>query len=431
MKTKIGILVLAICTTFLNVQAQRRVVTARATSYDISDNLDLDAVASIFGDSENLEDFEYRLNDPNNRISNLDLNEDGYIDYLRVVENSSDRNSLVVLQAVLDEDVYQDVATIEIERVSNGNLRVQIVGDSYIYGPNYIIEPVFVRTPLIFSFFWGPRYITYHSPYYWNYYPSWYSYYSPYPTFKYHKHIHVHINRYNTYHRTSERHIQFSGDNYNHIRRSDYATRYPDRAFANRNRDVSNRNELIERRSSGSENRRRNDNIQRSNDRQYQDSRKFGTIRNEQQRNVNENRRPASNVQSGSGQTRTRENNNVSPRKRADYSNGANQIKSGKRNEGSSVSRNRSVTAPSKSVEQVRSTNRNNDSRNQSVSRPAPERSTNRIESPKPSSAPREKSGSVSRSRSNSEVKQAPQSGKKAESSKRTDKKDSDDRKRR
>ena len=63
MKTKIGILVLALCTSFFNLQAQRRVVTtARAASYDISDNLDLDAVASIFGESKDLEDFEYRLN---------------------------------------------------------------------------------------------------------------------------------------------------------------------------------------------------------------------------------------------------------------------------------------------------------------------------------------------------------------------------------
>ena len=108
MKTKIGIFVLVLCTSFFTLDAQRRVTTtARATSNDISDNLDLEAVASIFGDSENLEDFERRLNDPNTRISNLDLNQDGYIDYLRVLENSSDRNSAVIIQAVLDQDVYQ------------------------------------------------------------------------------------------------------------------------------------------------------------------------------------------------------------------------------------------------------------------------------------------------------------------------------------
>ena len=40
----------------------------------------------IVSKSKNLEDFEHRLNDPENRISNLDLNNDGYVDFLRVVE---------------------------------------------------------------------------------------------------------------------------------------------------------------------------------------------------------------------------------------------------------------------------------------------------------------------------------------------------------
>jgi hypothetical protein len=448
MKTKIGILVLALCTTFFNLQAQRMVTTARATSYDISDNLDLDAVASIFGDSENLEDFEYRLNDPDNRISNLDLNEDGYIDYLRVVENSSDRNSLVVIQAVLDEDVYQDVATIEIEKVQNGNLRVQIVGDSYIYGSDYIIEPVFVRTPIIFSFFWGQHYRPYSSPYYWNYYPSWYSYYRPYPTFRYQRDVYVHINSYNTYNRVYDRNIQFSGDNYNRIRRSDYASRYPDRAFVNRHEGLRNKQELNERRPNNSINRQRDNDIQRSNDRQYQGNRKSASGRNEGQGNVNENRRPTYNGQSGSNQTRTRENTNVNNnRKRSDYSNRSVQNNSSNRNEGqrnvnenrrptyngqsgsnqtrtrenSNVDTNRKRSDFSNGSVQNNSGNRNESTfgrpatRNQSVS--TPQRSANRVESAQRNSAPREKSGSVSgQRRSNNEVKQNPQSAARSES---------------
>jgi cystathionine beta-lyase family protein involved in aluminum resistance len=78
--------------------AQRAVVTAN--NYDISDNLDLQAVASIFGESKDLSDFEFRLNDPNLRINNLDLNRDGYVDYLRVVELVEGRTHLIVIQAV-------------------------------------------------------------------------------------------------------------------------------------------------------------------------------------------------------------------------------------------------------------------------------------------------------------------------------------------
>jgi len=404
MKTKIGILVLALCTTFFNVQAQRRVVTtARATSYDISDNLDLDAVASIFGDSENLEDFERRLNDPNDRISNLDLNEDGYIDYLRVIETSTDRNSLVVVQAVLDDDVFQDVATIEVERVHNGTPRIQIVGDAYIYGPDYIIEPYFVHTPLIFSFFWGPRYSPWRSPYYWDYYPSWYSYYSPYSPFRYHRHIYEHINVQNTYHRANSRNINFSGDNYNRIRRNDYANRHPDRAFQNRHEGLKNRYELNDRRPNSQVNRQRNTDVQRSNDRQYQYNRQSNSGRNERQRDVNVNRRPAYQEKSGSTQTQPRQYKQESNRNRPQ----GNDRQIQQRNENRNQSYERRAAPERRSVS-------------------TPQRSTQRVEQQQRSSAPREKSGSVSgRNRSNSEVKQNQKSNQKSESTKKEEKKES------
>ena len=402
MKTKIGILVLALCASFFNVNAQRRVVTtARATSYDISDNLDLDAVASIFGDSENLEDFERRLNDPDNRISNLDLNEDGYIDYLRVVENSSDRNSLVVVQAVLGQDVYQDVATIEIERVNNGNPRIQIVGDAYIYGSNYIIEPVFYRTPLIFSFFWGPRYSPWISPYYWNYYPRWYSYYRPYSPFKYRRHIYGHINFENKYRRADSHNIHFSGDNYSRIRRNDFADRHPERAFENRHQGVNNRNELIQRRSDRSgAGYQRNSNAQRPNSTVRPERQNSRTESSQKRQSTNEYRRPTNQVKSGSTQTQPREYNGNSNRSRT---------------------QNNSQQIQQRSENRSQSYERRNAPEQRSVS--TPQRSTQRVESPQRTSAPREKSASVKRqNRSNSTAKQSQRSTQKTESTKNEDK---------
>jgi len=406
MKTKIGILVLALCTSFFNVQAQRRVVTtARATSYDISDNLDLDAVASIFGESENLEEFERKLNDPDNPISNLDLNEDGYIDYLRVVENSSDQNSLVVIQAVLGDNVFQDVATIEVERVQNGNPRVQIVGDPYIYGSDYIIEPDFYHTPLIFSFFWGPRYSPWQSPYYWNYYPRWYSYYRPCSPFRYRRNIFAHIDYENHYRRADSRNIHFSGDNYSRIRRDDFANRHPERAFQNRNEGVRNRYELNERRPNSQVNR----DVQRSNDRQYQNSRQPNSVRTERQRNVNQNSRPAYQEKSGSTQTQPRQYNGNSNRNRTQ--NNGQQIQQRSENRNQSFERR---SAPEQ----------------RSVS--TPQRSTQRVESPQRSSAPREKSGSVTRqSRPNREVRQNQRNTQKSESTKKEDKKENENGRRR
>lgn len=398
MKTKIAFLLLAICSTFFNLQAQRVVTTTRAMSYDISDNLDLEAVASIFGDSENLEDFERRLNDPDTRISNLDLNEDGYIDYLRVIENSSDRNSLVIIQAVLDENIFQDVASIEIERTNDGNHRIQVVGDAYLYGSNYIIEPVFVHRPLVFSFFWGPRYIAWHSPYYWHYYPSWYRYYRPYSPFKYHRHVHARINRHNTYHFTNDRHIHFSGDNYNHNRRNDYASRYPDRSFEKRNQGLSNKYELNRRRPDNVVNRQKSGDINRSNDRQIQNSRNSNSGRTERPRTVNESRRPAQTNQSGTNQNRSRENN---------------EVKSGTSN--SRVQQNK--------ASENRTINRPDATRSQSTTKPVQERTRNRIEPTKKSAVKIERAPTKTASaRTRNEVKPSQKSNNKAVTSKKESK---------
>ena len=63
-------------------------ITVEAQTTDISNNLDLKAVATVFGESANLEEFEKKLNDYDTQISNLDLNNDGQVDYLRVIEKN-------------------------------------------------------------------------------------------------------------------------------------------------------------------------------------------------------------------------------------------------------------------------------------------------------------------------------------------------------
>ena len=188
--------------------------TVTASSADISDNLDLRAIASVFGDASNLEDFENRINDPKAQLSNLDLNNDNYVDYLRVIESVEGNVHLVIVQAVLDKDVYQDVATIEIERDRNNRVQVQVVGDVYMYGQNYIYEPVYVHTPVIYNTFWVTNYRPYCSSWYWNYYPSYYYYWNPFPVFRYRNHIHVHINFGHSYHYASHRRCASVYNNY-------------------------------------------------------------------------------------------------------------------------------------------------------------------------------------------------------------------------
>ena len=218
--------------------------TVRANSSDISDNLDLRAIASVFGEAKDLEDFENRINDPKAQLSNLDLNNDNYVDYLRVIESVEGDAHLIIIQSVLEKDTYQDVATIEVERDNKNNVQVQVVGNVYMYGENYIYEPVYVNRPIIYNVFWVNNYRPYCSSWYWNYYPSYYYYWNPFPVFRYRNHIGLHINFGHTYHYVNNRRCHRAYGMYYGRRSYAYETRYPNRSFSHRNRGYSNRHEL-------------------------------------------------------------------------------------------------------------------------------------------------------------------------------------------
>ena len=224
------------------------ITTVNATSSEISDNLDLRAVASIFGDADNLEDFERKLNDPDLQISNLDLNNDNQVDYLRVIESVDRGTHLIIVQSVLARDVYQDVATIEVERDANNNVQVQVVGDVYMYGPNYIYEPVYVHRPVIFTTFWVGNYRPYCSTWYWGYYPRYFYAWHPYPVFRYRRNVHVHINVHHHYNYVNVRRSDRAVTMYSTRRSDGYARQYPSRSFQKRHDNVANRYELDQRR---------------------------------------------------------------------------------------------------------------------------------------------------------------------------------------
>jgi len=249
MKTKIAPLIISLMITLSNLNAQD-VTTVTAVSSDISDNLDLEAVASLFGDAKNLEDFERQLNDPELQISNLDLNDDGFVDYLRVIETSSGETHLVTIQAVIGENMYQDVATIDVERDSDGNTQVRVVGDVYMYGPDYIIVPVYIQRPVIFVWFWGSYYRPWYSPYYYGYYPHYFHHRHPYPVYKYRRNVVVHKNVNNAYRRTIVKRSSAAVTLQNQTRRSDYESKYPKQSFEQRNKGVKNKQELTNKRQS-------------------------------------------------------------------------------------------------------------------------------------------------------------------------------------
>jgi len=246
MKTKLLIIAL-IAIGFGSCKAQSQ-TTVYAKNSDISDNLDLRAVASMFGDSDNLQDFERRLNDPKYQISNLDLNGDDQVDYLRVIESVEDRTHVVIIQAVLDRDVYQDIATIDIERDNSNKVVVQVVGNSYLYGDNYIYEPVYSVAPVIYTSFWVTNYRPYYSTWGWNVYPTYYSAWRPYPIYRYRNNVNVCINVNNHYNYVNTRRSYRAPVIYQTRRSYGYETMRPNYGFSQRHSNVNNRYELDQRR---------------------------------------------------------------------------------------------------------------------------------------------------------------------------------------
>lgn len=263
MKTKL-LLIALVALVFGSCAAQSQ-TTVYAKNSDISDNLDLRAVASMFGESANLQDFERRLNDPKYQISNLDLNGDDEVDYLRVIETVEDRTHVVIIQAVLDRDVYQDVATIDVERDNYNKVSVQVVGNSYLYGANYIYEPVYSVAPVIYASFWVNNYRPYCSTYYWNYYPTYYTAWRPYPVFRYRNNINVCINVNNHYNYVNYRRSYRAPVIYETRRTYGYERMRPNYSFAQRNSSVNNRYELDQRRVAMRESNRNSYNTNRTN----------------------------------------------------------------------------------------------------------------------------------------------------------------------
>lgn len=220
-------------------------ITVSANSTDISEGLDLKVVAKLFAEAENLEQFEMKLNNPDSAFCNLDLNGDGQVDYLRVIETGEGNKRLIVLQAILAKDIYQDVASIYIEKDEAEQVSVQVIGDEYVYGANYIIEPIYIRRPLIYDWFWGTTWYAWTSPWYWGYYPSWWYahncwahdwYWHHCYAFHHHHHWCSFRPGHHVHHGWHELH---SG-----VTRRDYAVAHPHRSFSQRNSGMRNARDI-------------------------------------------------------------------------------------------------------------------------------------------------------------------------------------------
>lgn len=219
---------------------QQTTIVVKET-YDYYRQLDLRAVGAAFAQSRSVREFEELLNSGRYMVSNLDLNRDGWIDYLRVMETMQGYTHVLYIQAVLGFNMFQNVATVIVDAYP-GQRYVQIVGDPYIYGPNFYVDPVFRTTPPMYSYMSGYNYSCWSSPYTWDFFPSYYT--KPKPVYQTHYDAYVttylssHTYCREVHYTTTVHNTQFSTIGAS-TARHDYANSNPDRAFRANNKETN------------------------------------------------------------------------------------------------------------------------------------------------------------------------------------------------
>lgn len=173
------------------------------------DHFSLEGAVELFKKAASPEEFEKLLNTEANTVNNLDLNEDGETDYIRVIDHMEGNAHAIVLQVPVSETESQDVAVIEIEKTGEETATLQILGDEDLYGKQVIAEPFEEEAPRqnrngpaqvqpvvrivvnvwawpAVRFVYRPGYVVYVSPWRWRAYPGWWRPWRPHPWRVYH-----------------------------------------------------------------------------------------------------------------------------------------------------------------------------------------------------------------------------------------------------
>lgn len=169
----------------------------------IGENFSLEGALALFQKTTSLEEFEQLLNQENNGVNNLDLDNDGSIDYIQVDDYQEGDSHAFVLSTYLSENEKQDIAVIGIEKTGTESAQLQIEGDEDLYAANTIVEPtdaiesfeggkgpdlgtLHIRPIVVNVWLWPnvrfiyrPGYVVWRSPWRWHAYPKWWRPWKP------------------------------------------------------------------------------------------------------------------------------------------------------------------------------------------------------------------------------------------------------------
>ena len=134
--------------------------------------LDLDAVTVLAKKSKDAADFERLLNSQAEAVNNIDLNDDGKVDYIEVTEYGSGDRRGFSLTTEISPGKTQEIATIDFQKEGDKTV-MQTTGNSSLYGPgNYRHSSFSMTDALLMGWLFSNR-SSYSSPYgYGNYPPS-------------------------------------------------------------------------------------------------------------------------------------------------------------------------------------------------------------------------------------------------------------------
>lgn len=167
------------------------------------DNFSLQGALEMFKQASSPEEFEKLINSADKNVNNLDLNGDGDVDYIKVIDKTGNHVHAFVLQVAVSETENQDIAVIELEKTGDTTAMLQIVGDEEIFGEQVIVEAsdegdeeindnnigsgsgpsadFFETNRIVVNvFYWPsvrfvfrPAYTPWVSPWRWRHYPGW------------------------------------------------------------------------------------------------------------------------------------------------------------------------------------------------------------------------------------------------------------------
>ena len=131
---------------------------------EYSKGLDLVAVTELAKKSKDASDFERLLNSKAEAVNNIDLNDDGKVDYINVTEYGSGDRRGFSLTTELSPGKTQEIATIDFQKEGE-NTTLQTTGNSSLYGPGYYRHSSFSMTDALLMGWLFSNHTPYSSPY--------------------------------------------------------------------------------------------------------------------------------------------------------------------------------------------------------------------------------------------------------------------------